>query len=279
MHKNIMLSLIVVGSLSLSALPASAEDGASLLEKYDEIYDNGAFERLSNNTEYVTYDSYTANLKGAEKTFADARWNKAIKNFDADGDGQLSRPEARAYRDAERAKLIKHKDFSTFAANHPDWVKNHPWAAQKVVSNSEWLEKHPQAAKELLENREWLEKHPDVAKAAFKNRKYLDKHPDVAKKLYENREWLNNHPDVAKEAYKNRKFLDKHPEFSKDLYKHRKYLADHPDAAKKAYKASQNHPDAAKKAYTAAKEHPVKANQARKHPHKAKKVIKERRGR
>ncbi len=289
--------------------PGAAGEG--IVEKYDEYYDKGKFDTLAGDDGLLTEEDWANNRTQREaQAFGDERWDRAVQ-FDADGDGALDLDEAKAYKQAEKRKLIEHKGELPYLYKDHQWLEEHPEVAKKLIANRQWLKEHPGVAQEVYGNREWLSQHPGVAKEVFKNREFLENHPDVAKKLYEKREWLNQHPEVAEEAYKHRKFLEEHPGINppgpiggpgaghhfkdrvEDVRDHREDVRDRredrrdrgalppperlsPQDVKKAY---QEHPGAGKQLYRDAAQHPDAAKKvyraAEKHPGAAKQLYKD----
>ncbi len=257
--KRILMTLILAGLLTVLCFQqVSAGNVQSGVDTYNETYYGaGAFTRLAGDDGLLTEDDWINNRSAIEAKYgADFRWDRAMA-FDEDGDGALSRSEARNYRDAEakRLKAEWRKRGDRLTAQDKRWLKNHPIVAETLAANSRYLEDHPRVAKAIYSDRKWLNSHPEVAKKLYGNRKWLDSHPEVAKNLYGNRKWLNNHPDVAKAAYNNRQFLNKHPQVRKDLKNHETQLRKHPRAAEKGYRKVKNHPVKSKQIYKASSNH------------------------
>jgi hypothetical protein len=214
MKKLFIMQIIIGVVLSLSIIPANAQDIEDGVNAYkDAYYGPTSFSRLAGDDGVLSEEDWMNNRSAIETKYgADFRWKKAM-GFDADGDGALSTTEARAYRNAE-AKRLK----------------------------SEWRAK---GDKLTPEDKKWLKNHPIVVESLAQNHTYLENHPEVAKTIYSDRKWLNAHPEAAKKLYNNRKWLNNHPEASKKAYRAAKK---HPNKAKKIYKAGKRHPNKTKKA-------------------------------
>jgi len=237
MKRMIKMQIITGLAVALCPLQATAGNVQTGVDAYNETYYGaGAFTRLAGDDGILTEEDWINNRSAIEARYgADFRWDRAMA-FDEDGDGALSRSEAKNYRDVE-AKRLK-----------SEWRKR---GDRLTAEDKKWLRNHPIVAETLAANSRYLETHPRVAKAIYSDRKWLNSHPEVAKKLYGNRRWLDNHPGVAKAAYHNRQVLNKHPQLRRDLKTHEAQLRKHPRAAKKGYKAAGNHPAKAKKVYAA----------------------------
>jgi len=102
--------------LGLGALPTQVEaserghpDSKRALAKYNGYYDKGKFESLAGQDGVITRDDWEGGRNRAESwACGDRRWEEAIK-FDTDGDGALSLVEARAYKQAERRRLVRER--------------------------------------------------------------------------------------------------------------------------------------------------------------------------
>lgn len=254
MKRMIKMQIITGLAVALCPLQATAGNVQTGVDAYNETYYGaGAFTRLAGDDGILTEEDWINNRSAIEARYgADFRWDRAMA-FDEDGDGALSRSEAKNYRDVEAKRLKSEwrKRGDRLTAEDKKWLRNHPIVAETLAANSRYLETHPRVAKAIYSDRKWLNSHPEVAKKLYGNRRWLDNHPEVAKNLYENRKWLNNHPGVAKAAYHNRQVLNKHPQLRRDLKTHEAQLRKHPRAAKKGYKAAGNHPAKAKKVYAA----------------------------
>ena len=172
--------------------------GKKALGKYDDYYDREKFDSLAGNDGVITQEDWQNNRTSKEaKFFGDARWDQAVK-FDADGDGALDIDEAKAYKQAERQKLIDNKGKVKHAYENRKWLENHPRIAAKLANNPEWLKKHPQVAKKLFGNKKWLAAHPKAAQAMRSNKQWVKNHPKIAKEIYNNKKFLAKHPGIAK---------------------------------------------------------------------------------
>ena len=172
--------------------------GKKAIEKYDDYYDREKFDSLAGNDGIITQEDWQNNRTSKEaKFFGNTRWEQAVK-FDANGDGALDLDEAKAYKQAERQKLIDNKGKLKHAYENRKWLENHPKIAKKLANNPKWLKKHPEVAKKLFGNKKWLAAHPKVAQAMHRNKQWVKNHPKIAKKIYNNRKFLAKHPGIAR---------------------------------------------------------------------------------
>lgn len=222
-------------------------ENQKMIKKYDAYYDKDKFERLAGDDGTISQKDWEDNRVGKEDFGGDARWDNAIKNYDANGDGVLDLQEAKAAKQGQLQEAIEHKD-------DVNWLKNHPHAAKTLAGHEEFLRDHPAVAQRLAEDKEWMAKHPETAGALYRNREFLKDHPQFTN---ESEKFFTNHPEMRERAadrprafQKGVNAAERHPGEAGKVYGD---LKDHPRAGQKVGKYADKHPEAATKAYKAGK--------------------------
>lgn len=203
----LMAVSLSVGSFGFLGLARAAEDtkGEKALAAYDDYYDAEKFDKLAGDDGLITEEDWTANRTNKEgRAFGDRRWDEAAK-FDADGDGALDIEEAKAYKQAERRRLIKKRKGLDNLYENKEWLKENPAIARKLARNRTWRERHPKLYKEVgdyYRSKDVREHRKDV----FDHRKDVRDHREDVR---------DRHEDI-----RDRRDDRKHPEDRRNI-KHR----------------------------------------------------------
>ena len=206
---SMLLSGLGVLSVQVEASERDHPDGKRALAKYNGYYDKGKFDSLAGEDGVMTKDDWEAGRNRAESwACGDRRWEEAVK-FDADGDGALSLAEARAYKQAERRRLVRERGKAW------NWAKdNRPPRRNDSSDGAATGAGDPVATGTADQNASRRRRRAVAAEAK--------KRPKAAR-------YAANHLEAAKRA-------TRHPRAAK-------YGANHPRAAKQA----ASHPNASKK--------------------------------
>ena len=239
------------GAVSGGVRPAPTGDGLTenqkMMNKYNVYYDKDKFERLAGDDGMITQEDWENNRNRKEEFGGDARWDDAIKKYDADGDGALNLQESKAAKQGQLQTAIEH-------GGDVNWLKDHPHAAKTLAGHEEFLRDHPAVAQRLAEDKEWMAKNPEAAGTLYRNRQFLRDHPQFTN---ESEKFFSNHPEMRERAadrprafQKGVNAAERHPGEAGKVYQD---LKDHPKAGQKVGRAMDTNPNATKAGYKKAK--------------------------